>query len=201
MKEISFRRRTLIGGWILACVFAACPLAWPGEVASRLSPVTAQQAWQAVVDELRWRGFGQEQLPRVEDLELPVLVPTRGPQRLRVSAVCWDADAGRVRFRLECRNQGACLPFLVYARVHAHAQAASCREETQAHPPPQEAKPTVRAGERATAVLASAGLHMTAAVTCLERGQEGDIIRVRAHEGRIFRARVAGPALVEAMLQ
>jgi len=192
---------------IAECIFvlAAGPLGQAGDLATPRSPITAQQAWQAVVDELRLRGFGQEQLPRVEDVELPVAIPAYAGQRLRASSACWDSDAGRARFRLECRDPGACLPFLVYARVQAHAQAASCRlppgSEAQAHLPPQKTEPTVRAGERATAVLAAGGLRMTAAVTCLERGGEGDIIRVRGHEGRIFRARVTGPARVEAMLQ
>ena len=201
MKESPFPCRAVIRGWIFACVLTACPFAWPGEVVLPRAPVTAQQAWQAVVDELRSRGFGPEQLPRVEDVELPSAIPAYAGQQLRVSSACWDSNGGRARFRLECRDQGACLPFLVYARVPAHAQAASCRTETQARSLPAASKPAVRAGDRATAVAVAGGLRMTAAVTCLERGREGDIIRVRGQGGRIFRARVTGPARVEAMLQ
>jgi flagella basal body P-ring formation protein FlgA len=40
---------------------------------------------------------------------------------------------------------------------------------------------------------------MTAAVTCLDRGARGEIVRVRGQEGHIFRARVTGVALVEAL--
>jgi flagella basal body P-ring formation protein FlgA len=42
---------------------------------------------------------------------------------------------------------------------------------------------------------------MTASVTCLERGRQGEVIRVRAPDGHIFRARISGPALLEALPQ
>lgn len=32
---------------------------------------------------------------------------------------------------------------------------------------------------------------MTAIVTCLERGREGQVIRVRSQDGHIFRARIS----------
>jgi len=38
-------------------------------------------------------------------------------------------------------------------------------------------------------------------VTCLERGREGEVIRVRGEEGQVFRARISGPALLEALPQ
>jgi flagella basal body P-ring formation protein FlgA len=50
-------------------------------------------------------------------------------------------------------------------------------------------------------VFVSSGFRMTASVTCLERGREGEIIRVRGLDGHIFRARVSGPALLEALPQ
>ena len=191
----------IIAGGICAFVLALCSCGRAEELAPPRSPVTAQQALQAVADELRARGFPPEQLPQAADLELPSAVPVRTGEKLRVSSVCWDADAGRARFRLECPVAGACLPFLVYVRAASHALAASCRMEAQLHASAPKPEPAVRAGERATAVLVAAGLRMTSAVTCLERGAAGDIIRVRGHEGRVFRARVAGPALVEALGQ
>jgi len=196
-------RGSKIAGCILAFALAAGPLVEAGEVGKPAAPVTVAEAWQAVAGELRLRGFGKEQLPRVEDVELPDAVPVRAGRGLRVASVCWDRDAERARFRLECEEAGACLPFLVYVRVAARAQAASCRMEGRSSsssslPTPDAA---VRPGERATAVLVSAGLRMTASVTCLDRGAPGEIIRVRGQEGRIFRARVAGPALVEALPQ
>lgn len=164
-------------------------------------PVSAQQAWQAVVEEFRVRGFQDGQLPHVEDIDLPVAVPVRGAPNLRVSSLCWDQNTARARFRLECRETGACLPFLVYVRTPLRAPSAPCRmDNTSPHASRQKSSSVVHAGDRATAVLLAAGLRMTTKVHCLDRGAAGDIIRVRGPEGRIFRARVSGPALVEAQL-
>jgi flagella basal body P-ring formation protein FlgA len=62
-------------------------------------------------------------------------------------------------------------------------------------------KPAVRAGDRTTAVFLSNRLRLTARVTCLERGREGEVIRVRSQDGHIFRARISGPAQLEALPQ
>lgn len=68
-------------------------------------------------------------------------------------------------------------------------------------PYPQPTQPTMRAGDQATAVLRSERLRISARVTCLERGREGEVIRVRNQDGEVFRARISGPALVEALAQ
>ena len=78
--------------------------------------------------------------------------------------------------------------------------------ESPSHPAPEApvkalAKPAVRAGDRATAVFLSARLRISASVTCLERGREGEVIRVRGEDGQVFRARISGPALLEAVPQ
>jgi flagella basal body P-ring formation protein FlgA len=62
-------------------------------------------------------------------------------------------------------------------------------------------KPVLRAGDRATAVFLSNRLRMAASVTCLERGREGEVIRVRSQDGRVFRARISGPARLEVLPQ
>jgi len=190
----------------LSFVFAA----WPVVLAQGLgehsySLVTVSEVWQAVVNELRQRGFGSGELPQVEDLELPDAVPARTGRKVQVSSVCWDVDAGRLRFRLECRPAGACLRFLAYLRgspePSLHAGSPSCRLENSGRllTPAQRAAPSVHAGQRATAVLAASGLQMRAVVTCLDRGAEGEIVRVRGQEGRVFRARVTGEARLEAL--
>jgi len=198
MLEIPFR--AAITGCVLSLLLAACrPVA-----ASELEPlarVTVEQARAAVVAELRLRGMAENELPRIEDVELGLAVPARTGSSLRVSSVCWDAEAQRARFRLECRAAGACLPFLVYVRSASHAQAASCQAVPERHSRAQVSAPAVRAGQTATAVMLASGIRMTAAVTCLDRGARGEIVRVRGGEGRIFRARVAGPALVEAVIE
>jgi hypothetical protein len=174
------------------------------------TPVTRQEVWQAVVAELRERGLSEQQLPRVEDLDLPVALPALAGRRLRVSSACWDAGPRRTQFHLECGEPGQCLPFLVYVRddvrdfvnADAGARARSCRLASGSRPAPEALpKPAVRAGDRATAVFLSNRLRMTASVTCLERGREGEVIRVRSPDGHVFRARISGPALLEALPQ
>lgn len=54
------------------------------------TPVTRQEVWQAVAAELRQRGLSELELPRVEDLDVPVALPALVGRRLRVSASCWD---------------------------------------------------------------------------------------------------------------
>jgi flagellar basal body P-ring formation chaperone FlgA len=186
------------------------------------TPVTRQEVWQAVEAELRIRGFSDLQLLRLEDLDLPAALPALAGRRLRVASACWDKGPRRTQFRLECGEPGECLPFLVYvydragdrgddpAEGRGHAdwgmRAESCGMASGAHGAPGTSpkpllKPTVRAGDWATAVFVSDRLRMTARVTCLERGREGEVIRVRGEEGNIFRARISGPARLEVMPQ
>jgi hypothetical protein len=195
------------------------------------TPIMRQEVWQAVAAELRQRGLAEKQLPRVEDLDLPGALPALAGRRLRVSSECWDAGPRRTQFRLQCDEPGECLPFLVYVRddvVRDHgrgdvrdalnhdslsagavARAGSCRLASDSHPAhgvpeavrPPAPQPMVRAGDQARAVFLANGLRMTASVTCLERGREGEIIRVRGSDGYVFRARVSGPNLLEALSQ
>ena len=179
----------------------------PGALAT---PVTRQEVWQAVVAELRVRGLSDEQLPRVDDLDLPGALPALAGRTLRVSSACRDLGPGRTQFRLECGAPGQCLPFLVYVRdsvnAAAGARAGSCRLASESRLAPEAApktssKPTVRAGDQATAVFLAGRLRMTASVTCLERGREGEVIRVRGLDGHVFRARISGPDRLEALPQ
>ena len=62
------------------------------------------------------------------------------------------------------------------------------------------APPTIRAGDKATALFSSTGLHMSANVTCLDRGVVGEVVRVRNQNGQIFRARITGPRRLEVLL-
>jgi hypothetical protein len=221
----------IAAGWLLCAGFSA---GLSAELSAELSTeesgtppgasstVTRQEVWQAVAAELRRRGLAEQQLPRIENLDLPVALPALVGRKLRVSSECWDAVPQRTQFRLECGAPGECLPFLVYLHgdvhgdVHgevrdtqnANAHAGSCRLAAGSHLgpgsrslPEASPKPTVRAGERARAVLLSNGFRMTASVTCLDRGGAGEIIRVRALDGHVFRARISGPALLEALPQ
>ena len=161
-------------------------------------PVTPQEVWQALVGELRERGLREEQLPRAEDLDLPIAVPAAEGRTLRVAAICWDAGVGRVQFRLECREPGQCIPFLASVPTTELTLAGSCRSRS---PSAQPKKVAVRAGERAMVVLVANRLRLTTSVICLERGPAGAIIRVKNQDGHIFRARVLAPALLEVLPQ
>jgi Chaperone for flagella basal body P-ring formation len=209
----------LLGSWFPATLLIE--ESWAEE--SPASPdtaarVTRQEVWQAVEAELRLRGLSGRQLPRVEDLALPAALPALDGRSLRVTSACWDAGPRRTQFRLECGEPGECLPFLAYVHdrgdgrgdgqgnADSVARAVPCRMVSGRHaaqgvPPKPLRKPTVHAGDRATAVFVSDRLRMTASVTCLERGREGEVIRVRGEEGNIFRARVSGPARLEVIPQ
>ena len=173
------------------------------------TPITRQEVWQAVVADLRGRGLADGQLPRAGDLDLPGAVPAHAGRTLRVTASCWDEGPRRTQFRLECGQPGQCLPFFVYARASANGGAGTCRYEAKSRaalkdapePAVHSLPPTIRNGDRATAVFLSERMRMTATVTCLDHGREGDVIRARAPDGHVFRARISGPALLEALPQ
>jgi Chaperone for flagella basal body P-ring formation len=183
---------------------------------------TRHEVWQVVLAELQREGLSEQRLPRIEDLELPAALPALAGRRLRVSSACWDEGPRRTQFRLECDEPRECLPFLVYLHnaylhdvylydhlhdyVHddqdASVRAGSCRPASEPRRTPEASpKPVLRAGDRATAVFLSHRLRMTASVTCLERGREGEVIRVRSQDGRVFRARISGPARLEVLPQ
>jgi hypothetical protein len=195
-------------------------------------PVSRQEVWQAVADELREQGLSDEQLPGIENLELPKDLPALPGRRLRVSSACWEEGSQRAQFRLQCGEPGQCLPFLVYVNNYLPSaltnsltnsapghnppnrggRAQSCRLASKSNraagtrlvagsAPSLTPKPAVRTGEHASAVFISRGMRMTASVTCLERGREGEVVRVRGLDGHIFRARISGPARLEALPQ
>lgn len=223
LARFLFALGILLGSWFPATLLVE--ESWAEESPTppdTATPVTRQEVWQAVEAELRIRGLSARQLPRVEDLDLPAALPALAGRRLWVSSACWDKGPRRTQFRLECGEPGECLPFLVYVHDRVHdrgddhgddrgnadsgARAGPCRMASGRHAargvsPKPLLKPTVRAGDRATAVFVSDRLRMTASVTCLERGREGEVIRVRGEEGNIFRARISGPARLEVMPQ
>ncbi|MFY9644160.1 MAG: hypothetical protein WAK29_03225 [Terriglobales bacterium] len=181
---------------------------------TRRESVTRLEVWRAVADELGHRGLPEPQWPRVEELEMPAAVPALAARKLRVLSACWDEVPRRAQFRLECSSAGACLPFLVYLHPALAGEVAGsapkpglraslglCRPEVLYRPPAAASKSAVHPGEPARAVFAANGLRMTARVTCLDRGREGDVIRARAPDGHILRARISGHALLEVLPQ
>jgi Chaperone for flagella basal body P-ring formation len=214
--------------WLLGRVLFASAIAIGSLLSAEDAPtardgqsnqITRQEVWQAATAALRERGFREPQLPRLDDVDLPVEIPALAGHKLRVASACWDQGAQRTQFRMECSEPGQCLPFLAY--IHnirvadlrtdepgsgSSAFASSCGLASESHPAPGAlpksiAEPTLRPGDRATTVFASGVLRITASVTCLDRGRPGDVIRVRNEDGEIFRARISGPARLEAVEQ
>jgi hypothetical protein len=194
---------------LCALVIASGPYVIGQNSRPSLTPVTRDEVWQAVNLELRERGVHEEQLLRIEEIELPAAVPANVSRTLRVSMVCWDADLSRAQFQLECREPGHCVPFLAYADAGRSTAmgpekiaGSSCRAAGRSHATNStQSKNLIRVGDHATVVFRGSKLNLTTLVTCLERGTEGAIVRVRNQDGQIFRARVSAPARLEALTQ
>jgi hypothetical protein len=193
---------------LLAIAVAPCAFLFSQNARPSLIPIARDEVWQAVTVELRQRGVREEQLLRVEEIDLPAAVPAVASRTLRVSMVCWDADLERAQFQLECREPGQCLPFLAYANAGRSTAmgseklaGSSCRAPFRPRAATARRKDVIRVGDRATVIFRGSQLHLTALVTCLERGAAGAIIRVRNGDGQIFRARVSAPARLEALTE
>jgi hypothetical protein len=219
MKRLNSVRLLASSVFALGSLFSSA--AWSADISPKevrpptgtlFTPVTRAEVWQAVAEEFHRQGISDPNLPKEEDLDLPVILPALAGRNLRVASACWDEGPRRTQFRLQCSEPGECLPFLVYISKSSFSGAigwaTSCRTAVRSHsalgsrPEPQVApKPAVSIGEPATAVFVSGGLRMSASVTCLERGHEGEVIRVRGPDGHVFRARVSGPARLEALPQ
>jgi hypothetical protein len=188
----------LLAHVILAFAVLSATFLWGQERRATQSPLTREEIHRAVADELRKQGLREEQLPRIEDVELPAVLSAAADRTLRVASVRWAADRMRAQFRLECAA-GQCNPFLVDVRMEQSALKSLAIEKTVS----RRVRPriAVRNGDRATVVFLGNRLHLTAAVICLEHGAEGDVIRVRNQDGHIFRARISGPGLLEVLPQ
>jgi len=191
--------------FVIAFGFLGGCLLW-AEVAAPRTPVTREEVRQAVRRESQAQGLGDEPWPSAEEIELPVAVAATAERSLRVTAACWDSGRERVQFRIECREPKQCMPFLAYARMKSASQkdpmvVVSCRtaSPTKASSRRPEPRIVLQSGDQASVVFIGRRLRLTAEVTCLERGAEGEIIRVRNREGRTFRARVSGPGLLRAV--
>jgi hypothetical protein len=224
-SRCAFPNRAITGGFVvgslLVSVLAQTETRTPGMPPT---PATRQNVWHAIVADLHGRGRVGAELARPEDLDLPASLPALESFNLQVRSACWDEVPARAKFRLECGAPGQCLPFLVYLRstdntpnnarpagVSADVGPAleTCRTLSADRKPVRPlnqtrgrtTKPTLRPGDRATAVFLADNLRMSATVTCLDRGSEGEVIRVRNQNGQIFRARISGPAMLEALAQ
>jgi len=191
--------RSAIAVCICLIAFANSPRA-RAQVNSPRTRVTVQEVSEAITSELRSR-LPKLPPPPVWDVDIPLAVPVARTHKLRVASVCREPDSGLLRFQLACAEPGACLPFLAYARIAEPAPVVSCSFRRTTPTTSPTSVPVVQPGERITAVLVGRGLKMTAAVMCMDRGAPGEVVRVRGGQGLIFRARVARPGWVEALVE
>lgn len=185
----------IIHGFLMFAMLAGSLLSsQPGQQ----GPVLTRTAiWQLISAELRQQGIPEKKLPSLDDIELPFAIPAAPAHTLRLANTCWEERLHRAEMRIECGGRGECLPFFVYVRMQRDAMAA-CAQRSQ----PGKARaqrPAVRSGDRLLVVFRGRGFVLSQRVTCLEHGREGQFIRVRNEDGHIFRARVAGPAQLEAV--
>jgi len=170
------------------------------------TPIRRDEVQAIIAADLRSRGFDDPLVPRVESLELPGAITATPNHSLHMLSVCWDRATDRAQFRLECRVHSECLPFIVSAHLEQQliapasdafpaCQIASAKKAAS----PAHHDPVVRVGDSATVVFHGDRMRLAVRVTCLERGAEGEVVRVRNQDGHVFRARVAGPALLEAV--
>lgn len=179
--------------------------------------LTREKVWQAVTADLRLRGLAETKFPQLADIHLPGALPSLTNRSLKVTSACWEELPQRFQFRVECGEPEQCLPFLVYLRndagepardninLDADGRFETCQPNTRSHKisaaqsPTPSPSPAIRPGDKATAVFVSDNFRMTSSVTCLDRGREGEIIRVRSQNGQVFRARISGPGLLAAL--
>lgn len=186
---------------VVVVAILAGSLLWGQEAEERaLSLLTRDGVWQVVAAELRQQGFAESELPNVDALELPVAVPEHAVGNLRVVSSCWDERLRRAEFRLECAEAGQCVSFFAYARMERGA-LNPCQAHTQVVKKSTRAAHLIHSGDRARVLFQGRGFLLSQQVTCLEHGGMGEVIRVRNQDGRIFRARVSGPARLDAMTQ
>jgi flagellar basal body P-ring formation chaperone FlgA len=188
----------LVAHIILAVLFLTSSVLWGQEVRQARTPISREEIHQAVVAAFRQQGVSEKQMPRIDDIEVPAAVSALSGRTLRVADVHWEAATGRAVLRIEC-VPGECIPFLVAVRM----EKSTLPSAVAPNPPAKRTRQrsAVRSGDHALAVFSAERMHLAAAVVCLDRGNEGDVIRVRNQDGHIFRARVSGPGLLEVLPQ
>lgn len=119
----------------------------------------------------------------------------------------WDAVRGQFEFRLRCAGVEVCPDFLVYAPgLESLLTLPAARLGSAGKVPKKldrlglaaEKEPIlVQAGRRAQLRIKENGVGISMPVVCLQRGRQGDWIRVRRIDStHIFTAKVVGPDLL-----
>ena len=114
-------------------------------------PLTKEEVHRTIVEDLRSHGISAADLPRIDDIDLPLAVPVAAGTTLHVSESCWDSNLARQQFRIECEPAGHCVPFLVYAKVRSSPGfEGQCQKIARPKSGSVSRKPLIRAGDHAT---------------------------------------------------
>jgi len=170
------------------------------------------QGLDAAVNEHLEKRIGREHL-RGMHFRCPLTAP-RGTTSFRVISDQWEAGTGAAQLRVACSPAKDCLPFYVMvefdgtaaerkeiagrmarpiARAETFPTAVKKSERARARKKPA----LTQAGGWASMTVEGGGIHIFTQVICLERGVQGQIIRVRNPESkRVLRAQVVGPGRV-----
>jgi len=123
-----------------------------------------------------------------EDINLALAGDMAQGAELRVIGVRRSIKRGDAQISLRCVPGWACVPF--YVRVR-NLPPNSLVSDTRA----------VRSGQKGTLLVQTKNSRLTISVRVLEAGVVGTIVRARCPETkRIYRARVIGPGVLEAIL-
>ncbi len=148
--------------------------------------VTRQEVRAALLDSLSGTGLAALKFAE-SDVVLPA-VPTKGlTPELQVVSVTANARKGLIEARLRCLHQ-ECLPFCatVYSAtlpkpLDALPPGISVNPRTvHGGPVGTSLSPLVRAGETARLFVITPGIRISVPVVCLQQGEAGQFIRLRA---------------------
>jgi hypothetical protein len=112
-----------------------------------------------------------------------------------------DSFRHALEVRLRCVQRAACSSFLVYLHL-SQPVIAEWRPESLAERDRVSAEFLTQPGKFATLVLSDRAMRISMPVICLERGIQGQQIRVMdSASHRVFRAEVQSTGLVVAQLE
>lgn len=180
--------------------------------------VTREEVFRAILETLEFNHFPQSATLRSEDVNLaaPVVVHEQDPE-LEVVRMDLDPALHKLCFLFVSRRERTVLPFVAtlrsegdvtaFVRHEIRGQEAVARADVRKEVSAAAAKPSeklrpqvlVTPGTLATLRVSDSEMQMLLKVDPLERGFEGQTIRVRlVPSGRVLRGRVVGPGHLEA---
>jgi hypothetical protein len=207
--------RHLAWSLFLLIEYCLCASAVPAVVRPRARAITPQEIRATIERALAARGLATEAHAIGERLTfgVPVFV-TRDDAALEVTDVRCEPSSNKTLFRLRAAGDPQTLPFFVMAEGCAEAltkpfpgprsampiaRSMSHFRRAQRRPRAQNRPVLAEPGKPAKLVVEGEGFRISTRVMPLERGAEGQQIRVRALDSRrVMKVRVIGPALVAA---